>query len=88
MSTRSCSSGAKGLLRVPLRAAGRLSRWTKPSIRVKGEAAHTSPQFLPGGRQLLFTITSTTSDDARQFAVLDLATGGYRTVAKGGVSGR
>ena len=79
-------SGAKGLLLVP--SGGGTPQPLTTVDPAKGEAAHTSPQFLPGGRQLLFTITSTTSDDARQFAVLDLATGGYRTVAKGGVSGR
>jgi serine/threonine-protein kinase len=53
----------------------------------KGEIRHSRPQFLPGGRQVLFTLTSD-SADSPQFAVLDLQKGGYRTVAKGGSGGR
>jgi len=59
----------------------------KPLTKVdqaKGERSHTRPQFLPGGRQLLFTVTTS---DGPQFAVLDLEKGGYRTVAKGGDNG-
>ena len=53
----------------------------------KGEAAHTRPQFLPGGNQLLFTVTSSSADGPK-FAVLDLVKGGHQTVAKGGLNGR
>jgi len=60
----------------------------KPLTKVdksKGERSHTRPQFLPGGKQLLFTLAT---GDGPQFAVLDLEKGGYRTVAKGGDNGR
>ena len=53
--------------------------------KAKGERSHTRPQFLPGGKQLLFTLTTS---EGPQFAVLDLDKGGYRTVAKGGDNGR
>ena len=50
----------------------------------KGETGHTRPQFLPGGRQLLFTVADKSGPN---FAVLDLASKQYKTVAKGGLNG-
>ena len=61
----------------------------KPLTKVdvaKGERSHTRPQFLPNG-SLLFTIASA-APDSPHFAVLDLKTGQYRTVARGGDNGQ
>jgi serine/threonine protein kinase/Tol biopolymer transport system component len=79
-------SGAKGLMRVS--ASGGTPQTLTTVDPAKKEASHVRPQFLPGGRQLLFTITQTNTTDSPQFAVLDLGKGTYRTVAKGGVNGR
>jgi Tol biopolymer transport system component len=51
------------------------------------EASHTRPQFLPGGKQLLFTVTPK-NGDRPQFAVLDLASGRHQTLVNGGFNGR
>src|SRR5262249_7938570 len=50
-----------------------------------GEADHLWPEFLPGGKAVLFTITSTSGQlgDA-QIAVLDLQTGKYKSVLRSG----
>ncbi|HEX5069343.1 MAG TPA: protein kinase [Vicinamibacterales bacterium] len=50
-----------------------------------GETAHSRPQFLPGGRRILFTVTKA---DGRHFAVHDLGTPGHRIVARGGINGK
>jgi eukaryotic-like serine/threonine-protein kinase len=51
--------------------------------RQRGEVDHLWPEFLPGGRAVLFTITATTVESA-QIAVFDLDTGGHRVVIPGG----
>jgi len=79
-------SGPKGLMRIP--AAGGTPQTLTTVDASKGEAAHVRPQFLPGGKQLLFTVTPSSNTDTAKFAVLDLSKGTYRTVAKGGVNGR
>ena len=53
----------------------------------KGEIAHLRPQFLPGGDRLLFTVDSNTPDSP-QFAVLEMKTGTYRVLTRGGNNGR
>jgi serine/threonine-protein kinase len=78
--------GPKGLLRVP--AGGGTPQPLTTLDGTKNEAAHTRPQFLPGGRQLLFTIVTAGSAEGPQFAVLDLQTNKYRTVVRGGDNGR
>jgi serine/threonine protein kinase/Tol biopolymer transport system component len=75
---------SKGLKRIP--AAGGTPETLTTIDTAKGETAHTRPQFLPGGRELLFTLTSNAKGD--EFAVLDLASKTYRTVAPGGENGR
>ncbi len=75
---------SKGLKRIP--AAGGTAETLTTIDAAKGETAHTRPQFLPGGRQLLFTVTSNAKGD--EFAVLDLASKTYRTIAPGGENGR
>jgi Tol biopolymer transport system component len=76
-------SGAKGLMRVPASSGTPEALTTLDAA--KGESAHVRPQFLPGGRQLLFTINSARG---AEFAVFDLKKGGYRVVSKGGANGR
>ena len=66
-----------GLQRVSA-AGGPLTVLTRPD-RAQGEADHFWPEMLPGGRAVLFTITSLTGGlDAAQVAVLDLQTGARR----------
>ena len=77
-------SGQKGLLRLP--ASGNTPESLTTVNKDKGETGHIHPQFLPGGRQLLFTVVYATADP--QFAVLDLKKGDYRTVVRGGDNGR
>ncbi len=76
-------AGPKGLMRVSADAGTPETLTTIDGG--KGETAHTRPQFLPGGRQVLFTVASR---EGSQFAVLDLDASKYRTVAKGGDNGR
>ena len=78
--------GAKGLMRVS--AEGGTPQALTTVDGAKGETGHSRPQFLPGGRQVLFTIAMKDAAAGPQFAVLDLATSTYRIVAKGGIKGR
>jgi serine/threonine-protein kinase len=75
--------GPHGLIRVPA-SGGAPTVLTTVDV-AHGEAAHLSPQWLPGGRQLLFTVV-TSSGGA--LAVFDPATGRSRTIAKTGFSNR
>jgi serine/threonine-protein kinase len=50
-----------------------------------GEVAHLEPQWLPGGRALLFTVIT---GSGAALAVFDPATGGKRIIATTGVSNR
>jgi Tol biopolymer transport system component len=54
----------------------------------KGEVDHLFPEFLPGGRAVLFTITNNKSPASSQIAVLDLRTGKYRVLLQGGSNPR
>ena len=77
--------GAEGLdARVGRRRRARVTHdaWTARRARSR----HVRPQFLPGGRQLLFTVM--TQQGEPQFAVSDLGKTGYRIVAKGGANGQ
>ena len=76
-------SSGKGLMRVS--ADGGVPEPLTTLDAAKGETAHVRPQFLPGGRQLLFTVMSPAGP---QFAVRDLDTPGYRVVASGGYNGQ
>jgi Tol biopolymer transport system component len=72
-----------GLWRVAA-AGGEPQVLTTPN-RDAGEQDHVFPEFLPGGRSLLFTIVPTTgSIDEAQVAALDLASGTFKVVLKGG----
>lgn len=72
-----------GLQRVSS-AGGEPSVLTRPDAE-RGESDHLYPQLLPGGRAVLFTVTATTGGmDAAQVAVLDLATGTWSSLVRGG----
>jgi serine/threonine-protein kinase len=74
---------ATGLQRVAA-VGGEPSVLTKPD-RERGEGDHAWPEFLPGGKAVLFTITPVTgSIDNAQIAVLDLQTGTSKVLIRGG----
>jgi serine/threonine-protein kinase len=76
---------SKGLLRVP--AAGGTPQSLTAVNTNNGETRHSSPEFLPGGQAVLFTVfRGASSVDASQVAVLDLKTRAYRV--QGGREGR
>ena len=55
------------------------------SDRERGEGDHRWPEFLPGGKAVLFTITPANgSIDNAQIAVLDLQTGASKVLIRGG----
>jgi eukaryotic-like serine/threonine-protein kinase len=77
------SDPATGLRRVSA-GGGNVTVLTRPA-QARGELDHLWPEMLPGGRAVLFTITATTGGlAAAQVAVLDLATGTYTVVVRGG----
>jgi len=72
-----------GLLQISA-AGGPVTVLTRPD-GTQGEADHFWPEMLPGGRAVLFTITSLTGGlDAADVAVLDLQTGARRILVRGG----
>jgi serine/threonine-protein kinase len=71
-----------GLLRVSA-AGGAPTVLTKPDA-AHGEQSHLFPSILPGGRAVLFTITSPGPIENAQVAVLDLTTGQRKTLIRGG----
>jgi hypothetical protein len=72
-----------GLLSVPA-GGGDVKVLTKPDT-ARGESDHLFPAFLPGGRAVLFTITAGPgAADNMQIAVLNLETGQYKTLVRGG----
>jgi hypothetical protein len=72
-----------GLQRVPA-AGGSATVLTRPN-RDRGEGDHLSPEALPGGRSVLFTIMPGDGGlESAQIAVVDLATRMYRTLLRGG----
>jgi len=72
-----------GLQRVSA-AGGTPSVMTKPDPN-QGELDHLSPEALPGGRFVLFTISARTGGlDAAQVAVLDLQTSTQKVAVRGG----
>jgi serine/threonine-protein kinase len=70
-----------GLMSVPA-AGGDVKVLTKPDA-ARGESDHLFPAFLPGGQAVLFTITAGSADNT-QIAVLNLETGQYKTLVRGG----
>jgi serine/threonine-protein kinase len=74
---------ATGLQRVSA-AGGEATVLTKPD-RERGELDHVWPEFLPGGKAVLFTIVPVTGGiDNAQVAVLDLRTGASKVLIRGG----
>jgi serine/threonine protein kinase len=77
------SDPATGLRRVSA-SGGDVTILTRPAPE-RGELDHLWPEMLPGGRAVLFTILAATGGlAAAQVAVLDLATGTYTVVVRGG----
>ncbi len=79
-------STTSGLMRVP--GAG-----GKPAVlthldRAKGEYSHRWPQFLPGGKVLLFSVMNGPGWDEYHIAALRLDTGEIRVVLRGGHTAR
>jgi serine/threonine protein kinase/Tol biopolymer transport system component len=68
------ASGVAGLMRV--NAAGGSPELLTTPASDRGEVTHISPQFLPGGQELLFTIR--TDDDGWRVAILTIATRQWR----------
>ena len=72
-----------GLQRVAA-AGGDPTTVSKPRLE-DGEGSHVWPEFLPGGRTVLFTILSSSGGlDDVQIAALDLAAGTYKVLVRGG----
>ena len=76
-------AGASGLMRVSADGGTPDSLTTVDTAA--GETAHQRPQFLPGGRHVLFTVVSA---DGPQFAAHEVGRTGHRVLAKGGANGR
>ena len=73
---------ATGLLRIPA-VGGEPSVLTRPN-RTNGERDHLWPHLLPGGKTVLFTVTSLDGGtDAARVAALDLASGNWKTLLQG-----
>jgi len=70
-----------GLMRVS--AAGGEPQVLTTLDPARGELSHRFPQFLPGGRALLFTILTGESNDATDVAVLRLDTGERQLIRRG-----
>jgi serine/threonine-protein kinase len=56
--------------------------------KARGEIQHSWPEFLPGGRAVLYTIQSGERGEEFQIAVLDIESGESRTLVPGGSSPR
>ena len=79
-------SPSAGLARIP--AAGGTPQVITTLDRSKGEVRHSWPQLLPGGRAVLFTISTGVGWDEYHAAVLRLDTGEQRIVVRGALMGR
>ena len=75
-----------GLFRGPA-AGGDPEVLTTPD-EAQGEIAHWWPEFLPGGRAVLFTVVKGNRDQDREIAVLDLDNGEQRVLVPGGSNPR
>jgi serine/threonine-protein kinase len=72
-----------GIQRVPP-SGGAPEILTRPA-RDRGEGDHLFPQLLPGGKAVLFTVTTLTgAADGAQVAILDLESRTWRTLIRGG----
>ena len=80
------SGVSKGLMRVPA-AGGKPETLTTPDSK-NGEKMHAWPQFIPGGKSVLFTICTDDCYDKARVAVLDLKSGAWHVLLTGASSGR
>jgi len=71
-----------GLMSVPA-AGGEPRMLTKPDP-THGEGDHVFPSMLPGGTAVLFTITAPGQTETSQVAVLDLRSGRWKILIRGG----
>ena len=74
------ANGTTGLQRVAA-SGGEATVLTRPDPKL-GEADHIAPTPLPGGRAVLFTITSSTGE-LPQIAMMDLETGERKILLRG-----
>ena len=79
------SSGSGGLWRVHAEG-GDAEQLTSP-VAAAGELDHRWPEILPGGRDVLFTITGSTSQESK-IALLALDTLDYTVLIRGGTYAR
>ena len=70
------------LMRVPA-GGGEPTVLTRPDPS-NSDARYWYPSILPGGRELLFTITTPDGAESAQVAVLDLKTKQHKTLIRGG----
>jgi eukaryotic-like serine/threonine-protein kinase len=73
---------SKGLQSIP--ASGGEPRSLTTPAHDKGEIGHYYPFTMPDGKAVLFTIGSGPEADSGQIAALDLQTGRYKTLIRGG----
>jgi serine/threonine protein kinase/Tol biopolymer transport system component len=76
------AAGGWTLFRMPA-AGGVATQLTTPDAEKK-ESLHVWPEVLPGGHDILFTVSPGLSFDEAHIAVLSLGTGKYRTVIEQG----
>jgi eukaryotic-like serine/threonine-protein kinase len=74
------SDTSSGLLSVPA-MGGEPKVLTKPA---QGEQDHFFPSVLPGGRSVLFTVVAGVRSEPSYVATLDLETGDYKRLLRGG----
>jgi eukaryotic-like serine/threonine-protein kinase len=79
------ANGATGLQRVAA-SGGEVTVLTKPDAE-QGEADHVTPARLPGGRAVLFTISSRTGGPP-EISLLDFETGERTIIVRGGAQPR
>ena len=76
------NNGGAGLERAPA-AGGTPTVLAKPTSG-RSEISYHWPELLPGGQQVLFTVTNPGGADAASIDVLDLRTGAQHVVFRGG----
>ena len=64
------------------------SAFKEPALLKEGEGSHRWPEFLPGGKAILFTINTAGGPDDWQIAVERLDTGERKILVRGGTDGR
>ena len=80
------STPDSGLFQISLQG-GEVEVLTTPDSE-NDEQDHLWPEFLPGGRAVLFTITNNQTIETSQIALLDLESGDYNILIQGGSNPR